>query len=370
MKTEKSLHPLEEVVEGESGIIKDIVELLKKQLDQEDSDPKKKMRRKFHGHDHGCVAATFTVNGDFDEEYKKGIFKKPGNYKAIVRFSNLQKNICPDTNNDRLPDPHGMGIKIFYNDEVVQNSPTQDFLMTNHPIFFAKDVSEYKNFIEDKGMFFFLRRHAFDIAYLSKTLPMLSPLRSKYFSMTPYALGNGAMKFMVQPCGDPVSAEELAEHTKTLSSKNPDYLMKALKERLEKGKCNSNICFDFKIQLRPQKTDDEHGRRLDEIMPVEDPRVDWPAEGEHSAAFQTVAKITIEPQTFDTPEKNKASEYLQFDPWHADEELRPLGGLNRSRRKVYQALSDYRREKSSGRLKDDSILSKDWAQVFFNKECC
>jgi hypothetical protein len=54
--------------------------------------------------------------------------------------------------------------------------------------------------------------------------------------------------------------------------------------------------------------------------------------------------IEIEAQDFDFPERWEWGNKLSFSPWHALEEHRPLGGINRARRIVYPASSELRHE--------------------------
>ena len=72
------------------------------------------------------------------------------------------------------------------------------------------------------------------------------------------------------------------------------------------------------------------------IMPVEDPTVVW---DETKSPPIPVATLRIPPQEFDTPAVREFDENLSFSPWHALTIHRPLGGINRCRRKVYDALS-------------------------------
>ena len=58
----------------------------------------------------------------------------------------------------------------------------------------------------------------------------------------------------------------------------------------------------------------------------------------------TVARVTIPPQDFDSPEQRAFCENLSFTAWHGLAAHRPLGGLNRLRRTVYDAVSRLRHE--------------------------
>ena len=74
---------------------------------------------------------------------------------------------------------------------------------------------------------------------------------------------------------------------------------------------------------------------------MEDSKTEWL---ESEAPFIKVATIRIPKQVFDTPEQNEFCENLSFTPWHSLPEHRPLGGVNRVRRTVYEATSKLRHE--------------------------
>ena len=76
-------------------------------------------------------------------------------------------------------------------------------------------------------------------------------------------------------------------------------------------------------------------------MPIEDPTIEW---SEKDAPFIPVARITIPAQAFTSPEQLAFCENLSFTPWHAIPEHRPLGGINRVRKTVYDTISRVRHE--------------------------
>ena len=78
-------------------------------------------------------------------------------------------------------------------------------------------------------------------------------------------------------------------------------------------------------------------------MPIEDPTINW---DEALSPWRRVATVTIAAQEFDTPERHEFAEHLSFTPWHCLPEHRPLGGINRARRLVYEALSHQRHERN------------------------
>jgi hypothetical protein len=109
-------------------------------------------------------------------------------------------------------------------------------------------------------------------------------------------------------------------------------LRNALIERLAVRPDAKPVVMQFQIQLRSISD-------VDAARDIENATTEWP-ESDHR--FVTVATITIPPQDFDTPERRRVCEDLFFTPWHSITEHRPLGGINRLRRAVYEASSGLR----------------------------
>ena len=91
-------------------------------------------------------------------------------------------------------------------------------------------------------------------------------------------------------------------------------------------------------------------------MPVEDPTILWDTEP------ITVATLTIKPQAFTRPAQMEFCENLSFTPWHSVEVHRPIGGINRAHKLVYQATSTFRHEKNQVPRKEPT--SADISRLF------
>jgi|TARA_B110000908_G_scaffold45599_1_gene55558 hypothetical protein len=76
-------------------------------------------------------------------------------------------------------------------------------------------------------------------------------------------------------------------------------------------------------------------------MLIEDAAVLWK---ESDSPFMPVAAINILQQTFDKPEQEEFCENLSFSPWNALEAHCPVAALNRARKFVYEASSNYRHQ--------------------------
>lgn len=277
--------------------------------------------RDAHRKTHGCVQAQFKVKPGLPPALAQGLFAQAGSYDAVIRFSNGSGQSQDD--HDR--DARGMAVKVMG-----VKGATQDFVMTNHPVFFIHDAQDYVDFVGamNGGAFSktgWLLGHLFDnvplvLAFVSH--PIDNPLNTQYWSTTASRLGSGQMKFSAKPCSGSVF-DEAADK----ANQGPDRLGQNMKRQLGSPHAPS-ACFDFMVQPR---TVPAH-------MPIEDATVEWP---EAESPFVTVATMDVPAQT---PDLGEACERLSFSPWHTLPEHQPLGSISRMRKVVYEEVSKLRHE--------------------------
>jgi hypothetical protein len=277
--------------------------------------------RDAHRKAHGCVQAKFTVLGNLPPKVAQGLFATPKAYNAVVRFSNGSGAAA----DDHTPDGRGMAVKIMgvpglklMDDE--PTASTQDFVMINHPVFFVRNAKDYVAFQKagssGLNLLGWIAGHIFHegaIIIATGTKKVSNPLNSRYWSMTPYKLGTEQMKYSAKPCAGGTFYEK---------SDTVDRLRENLTGQLATGAA----CFDFMVQTR---TPD---------MPIEDPTIEWK---EAKSPFVPVARIEIPAQT---PEAAESCEARSYTPWHSIAEHRPLGGVSRVRKVVYQTISKLRHQ--------------------------
>ncbi|MGK9066492.1 catalase family protein [Stutzerimonas chloritidismutans] len=297
--------------------------------------------RDAHAKAHGCVRAEVSVRQRLEPELRQGVFSDPGKaWSAWVRLSN--GNAYPQF--DRIKDARGMAIKLLdVPGEKLTRDPRhageQDFVMFNHPVFFVSDVAEYRsNFAAQaegkKAMAFFPSadprtwqlRHLF-IALQTLAPAPESPVATTYSSVAPYKLGDLNIKYRVIPAPERCPTYALPEQNRDL----PNFLRSALYRQLSLDRVPA--CFELQVQRQKP----EH------YMPIEDTSIEW---DEAISPFETVADIRLPAQDFDSPEQNLACDNLSFNPWHALPAHRPIGGINRLRKAVYEAISTYRLERN------------------------
>jgi len=327
------------IPDGESAMTQDIIQTAVRIVDQHRESTR--YLRDAHAKAHGCVKAEVQVLPDLAGELRQGVFNEPGKtWQATMRLSN--GNAYPQF--DSIRDARGMAIKLLdvpgkqlLHDQ--QSRGEQDFVMFNHPNFFVSDVAEYRQNVAaqadgKKVMAFFPGwnpqtwqvRHLF-IALATLSPAPESPTQTTYFSVSPYKFGEANAKFRVMP--DPASCP-----TYTLPAQNqklPNFLRNALNQQLSTDRMPA--CFVLQIQRQdPAK-----------FMPIEDTSIEWQ---QSDAPFESVARIKVPAQDFDTPALNVQCDNQSFNPWFGLEAHRPIGGINRLRKAVYEAVSEYRHSRN------------------------
>lgn len=317
------------------SIIEDAIRVVEQHRDNT------RVLRDAHAKAHGCMKAEVTVSADLDSSLQRGVLSEPGKtWQAWMRLSN--GNAYPQF--DRARDARGMAIKLLdVPGEKLSKSPQhaseQDFVMFNHPAFFVRDVAEYKsNFAAQadgqKVLAFFpsWNPSTWEIRHLIIALKTLSPapetpVATTYNSIAPFKLGEHNIKYRVIPQPEACPDYQLPEQNQDL----PNFLRSALYQQLSLDRVPA--CFALQVQRQ----------NAEYFMPIEDPSVEW---SEAISPFETVATIKVPAQDFDSREQNLFCDNLSFSPWHALPEHRPIGGINRLRKAVYEAVSIYRLDRN------------------------
>ncbi|MBU6452576.1 MAG: catalase family protein [Cyanobacteria bacterium REEB67] len=320
---------------SEADAIARISDMMQKKL-REDTAAGERMPRDAHPKAHGLVQAEFTVAENLPDELRVGVFAQPVSFPAWIRYSNGAPRSAtqkPDASND----VRGVGIKLMgvAGEKVLadeKEAMTQDFLLCNHPVFFIRNVPDYEVFLKATSggnplPFFFslwpfkIRFHEAKVLVQALFKKVSSPLAIRYWSQTPYALGDRAVKYSLQPSStynEPVLSKA--------DQADADYLRHTMAKELGA----TDVYLDFMVQLQ----DADRAQ-----MPVDDPTILW---SEEQSPFIKVATIRIPCQKFDTAARNQLAEDLSFTPWHSLPEHQPLGGINRTRRVVYETISRLR----------------------------
>jgi hypothetical protein len=317
----------EYLMPDEDVLIKKVTALLKSRLEK--SYLTGTTYRDTHAKGHTVVKGEFTVEPALAEELRVGLFKQARTYPCWIRFANTSPSPSPDIK----PDIRSMSIKLMGVEgrmlwQSEEGAQTMDFIMMGSEIFLAPDLQQFYDMemAFDKGRLnsalFFLThpRIAFTIA--TKFQKCANLLEVPYGSETAYLFGDRAVQYRIRP------------HQAAVSTLPPHPTNNFLRERLIEHLAHADASFDFMVQFQtdPYK------------MPIENPMVAWP---EALSPYRKVATIRIPAQSCDSPERAAFCEHISFNPWRTLPEHRPLGGINRARKEVYQTISAFRHSRNN-----------------------
>jgi hypothetical protein len=312
-------------VENTERLIEHEIEVLRERYARGD------FLRDFHSKTHGGLKAKLVVEPNLAPEFRYGVFSEPRTWPTWVRFSNGGETVVPD----RKGDVRGMAIKLMgvRGEKLLErekNATTQDFIFFTARNFFAPDAFGFFEFIKVvhskrfprlKLAWYALTHLKVFRIILGSLKPCPNLLEVPFFSATPYLLGTRAVKYSLKPCW------AASSEVPSKSEARPNYLRERLINDLALGEAR----FDFLVQFQADPV----------ATPIEDASVIWdPA----VAPFHKVATLVIPSQDFDTPERQQFTENLSMNPWHCLPEHRPLGNVNRTRKRLYDAISEFRHQ--------------------------
>jgi hypothetical protein len=313
-------------IPGEDDIVQDYLRLFERHFQRHYFSQGLRPRRAIHAKSHGYLEAIFEVIDHGQPDLLHSIFRKAATFQAVVRISNGDGPVGPDTN--RIASV-GFAIKVLgvldpkYLAAQCENS--QDFLFLNQPAYIAADVRDYKSLMRavDGGplyKFISLVRNFRGILYRLKASPKDDPLNTDFWGVAPFKLGDVAVKYLIRPS---------APEKKTKLRLSDDYLTELVKSHIE----NRDANFDFFLQSRLLDG------REDKDMPIEDYSVAW---SETRSVPVRVGRLKIPMQRVGHRLDQQAGEDLIFSPWNTTHDLRPLGSLNRARKIIYEFSSGKR----------------------------
>ena len=310
-------------------------------------------QRAQHPKAHGTVPARLDVLalGPEDQDLAHGLFARPATYEEVlVRFSNGGKT----EDNDAGGDAHGMAIKIRgvegerYRDGAARGEA--NIVLVDHETFFDGDLKRYAAFNDLVGE---IAREArggggrlsafFNKIWLGLLRPAakgdllsparafssqrpVSPLRSPYWSTTPYLCGpERAVKYLAvpdsrnaAPAGPAALDPQDAAHRDALGAR--------LKAGLEAGPQRFDLWLE--VQAAPA------------LHPVEDPTVAWSARGVRRVRVAVLTLFALPVGRWEAVRGR--GEGLGFNPAVVPLPNRPLGAINRVRAEVYARLFEAR----------------------------
>ena len=275
------------------------------------------------------VHATLSVLPELPAHARHGLFARPGDYAAWVRFSNGGTDRAADA----TPDIRGLAIKVqgvHGPGALGKETRSQDFLLINQEKFGFQKSEEFVELVMaaargNGALFKYLLGRYGVIGTLGFLKRFAATLGRKFtgfaterlYSAAPIACGPYAARVRLLPA----RGRPLADASKDWAADIARHL------------AAGPLVYELQLQFYVDE----------QRTPIEDASVDWV---EEVAPYLTVARLTIPPQPLDDAAAAafaKGVEQAGFDPWNALAEHRPLGDVMRARKAVYFASGKARR---------------------------
>lgn len=276
----------------------------------------------------GVTDAVLTVDAALPEEFRVGHFGPGATLRAAVRFSNASPFAQPDNS----PDMRGAAIKIWADSRASQpqqgepeSQHVHDLLMTNYPVSHARNAKQFVDFaVLAQGPRDTFAERLVQRFGESEARRMLDNVRHGARIPESLALERFWSRGAILWGSVPVRFELCPAHGASALAKKFDgenALRDELAQRLSKG----DVVFRLALQ-----------QFVDEVRtPIEDAAVPWQ---EADSAPIDIATLTISRRSLDSEEGRRQAQAvadMAFNPWNAPASFRPLGNLNRVRRRVY-----------------------------------
>jgi catalase len=289
-----------------------------------------KADRALHAKGQLALAASFTVLPGLPEHARAGLFAQPGAFQALVRYSNGSGS----RQSDAKPDVRGVAVKLLGvpGKKLIpgmEDAQTQDFLLIRTSSTPFRNADEFVPFVAAvvtplTGLPKVIGKLGFGrtLQILKQATRQLgTPLRplsvTHYYSAVPIRFGAHAVKYGLRP---------VQQDDGRKLQKSPDSLAQDLANQVK----SQPIAYDFQLQFFEDEA----------RTPIEDASKDW------DAPWLTVGRLEIPAQDTDSPRGRQIAELAEavsFDPWHAQQELRPIGNMMRARNAAYRLSTQERK---------------------------
>lgn len=285
-----------------------------------------------HAKTHGVVTGTLTVVADLAPELAQGLFAEPGTYEAVLRYASEPGAVDPDT----APRARGAALKIMgvTGEKLRPQWDSQDFLFNTWPVIPQGDAATYLAVIKQRDEHFdqtnrvrlgSMLHHPSPKEGLFDSTPNISPVAHQYYTQGAFRYGDHLAKLALVPATE---AQRQAGET-TVSSDDPPGV---LRDWTRDFHASHAARFELQVQLCTDL----------KKMPVEDASKEWKTK---LSPYRTVATLDIPIQeSFSPARRVYAEDVMSWRPWSGLVAHRPLGSINRVRRRAYEELGAYRHE--------------------------
>lgn len=300
--------------------------------------------RDAHAKSHGILRGEMKVYSDLPEHLRQGLFATPTTYPVIARVSSTHPAIRPD----KIRGVRAVALKVL-NVEGERLSPdgvhTQDFVLVNHSEFPYADAQDYYK----KGMpaaRVLARLPDTALWVLTEVLAAVQRVLALFGGRLP-----GALTLFTEPnnlvlgetfhsaaplrYGKYVAKLSLVPYSKSVRRLQGRLLPRNAGPDVHREMVTNFFCVNSaEYEVRAQLCTNS------EAMPIEDATVPW---SEEASRPQGVARITFPIQHSDGVYRRAfGDDVLSFNSWRGLVAHRPLGSINRLKKRVYDASSDYR----------------------------
>lgn len=302
--------------------------------------------RDAHAKSHGLLRGELTVYPDLPDELRQGLFAEPASYPVVARLSSTAGAL----RSDQTKGIRGLGIKVLgvAGARILPDDDTtnQDFILVTHREFPFADAEAYLKRgmplakllarTPDSALQLASRVIAFVgnriLPHLGMHLPMALELFARpntpvlgesYYSSSPLRYGDYIARFAVVPLSKSVTSLQGTVVPKTAGADaHRDMVADLFRTESAEYEFQVQLCTDLATQ------------------PIEDASVDW---SDAVSPHRGVAKLVFPVQDPATAERLAyGDDVLSFNSWRGLAAHRPLGSINRLKKLVYDASSDFR----------------------------
>lgn len=336
---------VETELRNEAAIIDETIETMRNTLEKT-FEVQRHATAATHAKSHGIVTGRLNVPAGLPVELAQGMFAAPGTFDVVIRYASEPGQVDPDT----VQRARGLALKVLDvpGEKLRPEWTSQDFLFNTWPVIAQGDAATYLKAIKQRDKHFAhpfkvragtALRHPSPKETLFDLTPNINPVAHIYYSQSAFRYGDYVAKFSLVP----VASEQLAAGKRKVSRKDsPGVLRNWVREYYAR----TSGRYELRVQLCTNL----------KKMPIEDASVEWK---EKSSPYRTVATIDIPPQeTFSPARRVYAEDVLSWRPWYGLTDHRPLGSINRVRRKAYEVLGAWRHDVNAVEERNPISLSE------------
>ncbi|MBU9765521.1 catalase family protein [Mycobacterium sp. TNTM28] len=299
--------------------------------------------RDAHAKSHAILRGELTVHPDLPEVLAQGMFAEPRSYPVIARISTTSGVL----RSDKMRGVRGLGLKAIgvsgdraMKDPADEPNVTQDFVLVTHEEFLFADAHAYLKLgmptatalakLPDNVLWAgsellgLVRKIGVPLppnlaVFVAPNRPILG---ETFFSSAPIRYGDYVARFKYEPASPELKA--LAGQTLPRNPGQDEHrdLIMAFFE-------NNSAEYTFSVQLC---TDPD-------TMPIEDATKHW------DSPYLPVATVVFPRQNpYSALRRAYGDDVLSFNSWRGLAAHRPLGSINRLKRTVYEASSNFRHD--------------------------